>query len=693
VGGKGGVGKTSTSAAIAIKFADEGLRTLVISTDPAHSLGDALMADLSGGKVTPVAEQGGNLYALEVDLEEAVAEFRRVLEGLKGSDADSIAAKLGLSEMTDIFDVAPPGADELVALSKVMSLVEEGEAKTAMGETIQFDRIVIDTAPTGHTIRLLEYPRFISNLIDKTLALRDKIDLPFDAVKQAGSFIASQLGINMPSKEDVAAGSAKARAAAEKFRDRMRLFDDILHDQDRAEFVMVCIATGLSSAESGRLAQKLLDSDVSLRHIVVNQLLRSEAEAEAYLTRVTKDQRRTLSALNDSPVVAPLHMTKVPLFDTEIIGVYALRALSAAAFGPKHTDNGQYGRLFESGAEAGTQFVFVGGKGGVGKTSSSSALGVRLAEQGLKTLLISTDPAHSLGDCLAMPLTGEPREVEGTEGRLFAMEVDTEEALEEFKQKLRAVSSMKSKLGELAATIGLDEFADLLENPPPGVDEVVALGNVLEIAKERDFDRIVVDTAPTGHTLRLLSFPDFLDSFLRKVLAVKRKLDGAITAAKTLFGVANFASGDPARDDIEDAVAGLERQRDKAVALRALLTDADTTQFLVVTIPTALAAAESQRLIKGLGSRGVAVRNIIVNRVLSDEQATQAFLDRVKKGQDSSLGDIRRISTEVPLNARGDPPPVRVLEVPFFDTELRNAFALRVLSSVLFTKRSADVSA
>jgi len=84
VGGKGGVGKTSTSAAIAIKFADEGLRTLVISTDPAHSLGDALMADLSGGKVTPVAEQGGNLYALEVDLERWKSTSRRRLRSFGG---------------------------------------------------------------------------------------------------------------------------------------------------------------------------------------------------------------------------------------------------------------------------------------------------------------------------------------------------------------------------------------------------------------------------------------------------------------------------------------------------------------------------------------------------------------------------------------------------------------------------------
>jgi TRC40/GET3/ArsA family transport-energizing ATPase len=223
VGGKGGVGKTSTSAATAVKFADEGLRTLVISTDPAHSLGDALATDLSSGKVTPISEQGGFLYALEVDLKEAVEEFQRIIAGLRSEETDSIAAKLGLSEMTDIFDTAPPGADELVALSKVISLVEEGEAKTALGESISFDRIVIDTAPTGHTLRLLEYPRFISRLITKVLSLKGKLGSSLDVVGQAASFLGAQLGFKAPDKETIKQGGQKLNEKAERFRDRMQV--------------------------------------------------------------------------------------------------------------------------------------------------------------------------------------------------------------------------------------------------------------------------------------------------------------------------------------------------------------------------------------------------------------------------------------------------------------------------------------
>ncbi|KAJ1487130.1 anion-transporting ATPase-domain-containing protein, partial [Baffinella frigidus] len=221
------------------------------------------------------------------------------------------------------------------------------------------------------------------------------------------------------------------------------------------------------------------------------------------------------------------------LFDTEVTSVYGLRALGGVAF--KENLQAQYGGLFEKGSKS--QFVFVGGKGGVGKTSTSSALGVQLAgfvggkggvsksaqvaalgmqlaDAGLKTLIISTDPAHSLGDCLAVKLAGEPVEIEGTQGNLWAMEVDTEEALEKFKSKLRSVSQMGGRLGDLGSKIGLDEFADILENPPPGTDEVVALGDVMDVMREGTFDRVIVDTAPTGHTLRLLSFPDFLDDWM-----------------------------------------------------------------------------------------------------------------------------------------------------------------------------------
>uniref|UniRef100_A0A7S0W1Q8 ArsA/GET3 Anion-transporting ATPase-like domain-containing protein n=1 Tax=Hemiselmis tepida TaxID=464990 RepID=A0A7S0W1Q8_9CRYP len=682
VGGKGGVGKTSTSAAIAIKLADEGLRTLVISTDPAHSLGDALTTDLSSGRVTPISEQGGLLYGLEVDLQDSVAEFKRVVGGLSGgAEGETIADKLGLGSLTDIFDNPPPGADELVALSKVISLVEEGEAKTALGESIKFDRIVIDTAPTGHTMRLLEYPKFITNLLTKALSLRGKIDVPFDVVGQAGSFLAGQLGIDMPSKEDIQKGGTKVRVEAEKFRDRMEMFDQLLHNPDKAEFVVVSIATDLSAAETERLLPALIESEVAVRHLVVNQLLRNTGESEAYLTRLYKEQQRCLKTIKESPSLGGgLAVTEVPRFDMEVVGVFGLRALGKVAF--KRDVRDVYGRLFDPTQKS--QFVFVGGKGGVGKTSTSSALGIALADEGIRTLIISTDPAHSLGDALGVKLKGEPTVVDGTEGMLSAMEVDTEASMEEFKENLRGVTQWGSRFGSLASKIGLDEFADILESPPPGVDEVVALSKVMNLVKSEKFDRIIVDTAPTGHTLRLLSLPDFVDNFLNKILAIKAKIDGALNAAKSLFGLKGIVSGDEDQDDIEVAVKAVERQRDQARELESMLRDGERTQFMVVTIPTALAMLESERLVKELKDKGVAVRGAVVNQVMA-EKPSAGYAGRVAKSQEGCLERLNKAADAASLSASAASGPVLVSEVPYFDTELRSVYALRALAAKLFS--------
>ena len=164
------------------------------------------------------------------------------------------------------------------------------------------------------------------------------------------------------------------------------------------------------------------------------------------------------------------------------------------------------------------QTVFVGGKGGVGKTTSSAALAIQLAMQDLKVLVVSTDPAHSLGDALDEDLRkgrGNPVMMTDplTAGRLYAAEVDAESALQEFRENLASfdVDKLATSLGvssDLLEGLGLREFSGLLNNPPPGLDELVALANVMD--DKKDFDVVVIDTAPTGHTLRLLALPQFL---------------------------------------------------------------------------------------------------------------------------------------------------------------------------------------
>jgi arsenite-transporting ATPase len=191
----------------------------------------------------------------------------------------------------------------------------------------------------------------------------------------------------------------------------------------------------------------------------------------------------------------------------------------------------------------GPRTVFVGGKGGVGKTTVSSALAVALATDMMsdkKILVVSTDPAHSLGDALDVDTSalraarGRPIQMTDplTAGRLYACEVDPSAAIENFRENLAAfdIDRMADALGVSASfldDLGLREFSGLLNNPPPGLDELVALANVLESNPDaQNFDITVVDTAPTGHTLRMLALPQFLDGFLGKLIKLRAKLSG-----------------------------------------------------------------------------------------------------------------------------------------------------------------------
>ena len=203
VGGKGGVGKTTTSSAIAVRCADEGLSTLLVSTDPAHSLSDALMQDVSGGKPIDVDGCAG-LQVLEVETADALERchlisrhlppspaisrhlppshhrFRGAVSGFRASDlglggaAEEILSQLGLNEFSDILDNTPPGLDELLALAEVLERVEGGSTDGG-GTANVYSRIIFDTAPTGHTLRLLAFPEFLNSLVTKLIALKSRL--------------------------------------------------------------------------------------------------------------------------------------------------------------------------------------------------------------------------------------------------------------------------------------------------------------------------------------------------------------------------------------------------------------------------------------------------------------------------------------------------------------------------------------
>jgi arsenite-transporting ATPase len=366
-----------------------------------------------------------------------------------------------------------------------------------------------------------------------------------------------------------------------------------------------------------------------------------------------------------------------------------------------------------------TPVVFVGGKGGVGKTSISSSLAVALAssvERDCKVLIVSTDPAHSLGDALDVDLrqrnaNSKPQPLVLTDaltgGRLHALEVDPNAALEDFQNNLQLfdVSTLSQSLGinvspQMLQDLGLDELHTLIRNPPPGLDELVALSNVLDPKFAEEYDVIIVDTAPTGHTLRMLALPQFLDGFLGTLLRLREKLKGLIQTVQMFMGAAAETSGN--RMDVDKALGRLEEFQLRTSKLRERLKNAASTKFVVVTIPTVLSVRESQRLMNELGEQGVCVSDLVINQCIeggdgSDvSDSMKIYYERRVSGQQRWINELKDACTDVSRSeeyknnveegaAASD---IVVKEVPYYDVELVGVPALGYIGSQTFADPS-----
>lgn len=283
------------------------------------------------------------------------------------------------------------------------------------------------------------------------------------------------------------------------------------------------------------------------------------------------------------------------------------------------------------------QFIIFGGKGGVGKTTMSAALALKFAEahKDKKILIFTTDPAPSLGDSFEQELSNKPAKINGTQN-LWAMEINAKVVLEEFKEKYG-----KDILDILQQGTYLEdeETKEILSLDIPGLDEIMGLKKITDFMESQEYDLYIVDTAPTGHTLRLLTLPDLLDNWIKFLAGLRWKYHYIIERA----------SG---RKRIESADKFLLEMKKTVKKVKSLLQDPIKTEFVVVTIAEAMGVAETEDLISSLEKSRIPSHYIIINNIFPKDGSE--FAEARRENQDKYISKMKKkfsgyIITEVIL--------------------------------------------
>lgn len=688
-GGKGGAGKTTSAAATAIHLArrDPGRKILLVSTDPAHSLADSLDVRVADA---PASVPGvDNLWVRELDAHQADGRFHKQYDAalrtlftrgtfLDGEDARSIV------------DLPLPGLDEVIAVRELANLLTE--TRRDRGGIGEYDLIIMDTAPTGHTLRLLALPTVMERWVhayslmqrkhkymQRTFAGRCTLDAVDDFLKTFDA--------DLRRVRELLYNSAAAEPAS------------------RTEFVPVLNADPLSVAETRRLVDAIAGMGIAVRSLIANRVPSEprqvwsgppvdgdcpfcqarHAGAMAWLTRIEHD-------------FASFNLVRVPLMAGQVRGVEMLAGFGATLFGAAAAGRIRAGSGSDPIRRPGIavhalnpvatapgsdftaarsvdkplrhrrtplaelldrdcKFILFGGKGGVGKTSLAAATALRIAEQRPtdRILVLSIDPAHSLSDCLTCPVGNRAVRINAP-GLLEAKELDAEELFETYRDQYRRdVAHAFDVAGNAELRFDREVMDELLSIWPAGLDEIMALVSVLDLADA--YDVVVLDTSPTGHLLRFLEMPELARQWVKAILRIILKHQAVI--------------------DLTDAGERLVRLSRDIHRVQGILTDPDQTRFVAVTIPETMAMAESRRLLASLRSLSVACHHLVINMV-TPGRAACPFCRARRLEEHSCIRELWHGSRAV---ARSD---LAVTEVPMLASELRGIQALNLLGNAAF---------
>lgn len=450
--GKGGVGKTSLACATAVSLADAGQKVLLVSTDPASNVGQVFGIEI-GNHVTPVSAVPG-LEALEIDPEGAAAEYRERIVGPMRGVLPEKALK-GIEEQ-----LSGACTTEIAAFDEFTALLTDGAV------TVAYDHIIFDTAPTGHTIRMLKLPGAWSGFLET-----------------GGD--ASCLG---------------PLAGLEKQRARYAAAVDSLSDAARTRLILVARPRVSSLAEAARTSRELADIGIGNQHLAINGMMPDEDMGDALAARLIACDRAALGGMD--PHLAALPQTRFALRPENLVGLDALRRMEApveltkAALRITDTDLPSLAALVDGIEATGKGLIMTMGKGGVGKTTIAAAVAVELAARGHEVLLTTTDPAAHLTETLA-----------GDVPHLTVSRIDPAAETQTYRDHILATKG---------ASLDAQGRAMLEEDlRSPCTEEIAVFQAFSKLIREAGRKFVVMDTAPTGHTLLLL---DATGSYHRDVL-------------------------------------------------------------------------------------------------------------------------------------------------------------------------------
>ena len=556
--GKGGVGKSTMSCATAVWLAGKGYKTLLVTTDPAPNLSD-IFGQKIGHRIVPI-KRVRNLSAIEINPDVASEQYRdRMITPMKG-----VLDKKNIDVMMD--QMKSPCVDEVAAFESFIDFMNSPK----------HDVIVFDTAPTGHTIRLLELPSGWTTELEK-----------------GGSTCIGP--------------SSSLQGAKVKYKKAI----EVLQDRKQTTFVFVLKPEKSSISETSRSMEELSKLGISTDAIVVNGILPDDAVTDKFFGKKKENERVMLTEIYKT---FPMKRLYFPLVDVELNGVDALKEVGRYIF------EGGKGQLeiksvkrahstFKLGKniekirplispQDGTRFLFFTGKGGVGKSTVACAASVYLAKQGHRTLIVTTDPASHLQLIFGQDIGPEPTRIAKVDG-LFAVRIDQKKALDEYRARiLDAVADQPEDVRK-----NVEE--DLRS---PCAEEMSAFEKFMSHFTIKGYDIVIFDTAPTGHTIRLLELPSDWTEFLDL---------GSLTKKTSKETRTKYA-------DIIDTM----RNRKKST-------------FVFVVYPEYTPIIEAWRASRELKKQvGIETSLVGVNYILPSEYGKNEFFENRRKQQEKYLAEI-----------------------------------------------------